>query len=457
MIILPQRSSLVDVIGQGLSDLATAYGEHQTSLKALKGLGFNDAQARAYASLGPQIQQQAIQAKQQQQQQEAANAAISQILGTGLGAAPQAALQQYQPQQVQAQPQMAAQPMNLAAPQEAAVQQATSIAQNPAFRKLQEQQQQAQALQNQQLMQRAAPAARAATPEQQAILQSQAQQAIKEPSFKDKLQDVRRRKQALNAANLSIQDRTRVHDLLQQEEDSIKKDMREEERNKTEREKASDKKQARIDKETLPYYEKVKREAESADEMNMRLDQYEALLDTGKVSSNTFLAFLDELGNLGGITGAFGRVISTAATNTETQVAKKLAADFMTGAKDVIGSQMPVAEMQMFMQRVPNLMQTVEGQRAVMRNFRAIASIQKERDKVMDKIIEDNNDERPRHLQSKVSNNMKDYKGDMRKSFADSIKLIRKPSFSFNKPRTPLAASTRGVYSPDWIRKNEAV
>src|SRR5215475_15413152 len=126
MFIIPRQPSIGEVLGEGLADLAKTWGERHTATQALKSLGFNDSQARAYANLGPQFQQQAIQSLMNQQQQEKANAAINQILGTGLGAAqPQ---QQYQfapaPQAQQSQQGLPRQMLPYEQ-QEAAIQQAT--------------------------------------------------------------------------------------------------------------------------------------------------------------------------------------------------------------------------------------------------------------------------------------------------------------------------------------------
>src|SRR6266404_1038545 len=128
MIILPQRQSIGEILGQGLSDVATHWAQHRTTSKALKDIGFSDAQAKAYANLSPQIQQQAVHARQQQQQQEAANQAINQILGVGLGQQQpyqqQPSYAQGAPAGMQQRPQMQGmQPQS----QEAAIQQATSI------------------------------------------------------------------------------------------------------------------------------------------------------------------------------------------------------------------------------------------------------------------------------------------------------------------------------------------
>ncbi len=451
MFLLPQRQSIGEILGEGLADVAKHWSENRRSRKAMQALGFSDNEARAYAHLGPQAQMQAIQARQQQQAQEKSSAAINSILNEGMGGA-----QPYAPnyQQPSTQP-MATGMQKRSAPeqQQEAIQQATGIAQNPAYRKLQEQQQAAQAQQQQQLAQRQGPQANQPTAEQQAILQAQAQQGQRESSPKDRLEDIGRRRRALAAAPLSSKEKIDAHQLLQSQENAIRQEMKEAQRAKTESEKVADKKQARTDKETLPYYTETKKRAEKADEMINRIDQYEAILDTGEVNTNGFFALMEELGEvkgyvIGDVIGGFARAVSKAGTTTETQVVKKLAADFMTGFKDATGaSNIPVQEMQLFMERVPGLMQSVEGQRAILRTFRAMAGKDLATDKTMDAIIARNGDERPKHLQSKVSSEMKDYKSELRKELNASIRLVGAEKQKAKAERAVISAEARANLS----------
>lgn len=188
--------------------------------------------------------------------------------------------------------------------------------------------------------------------------------------------------------------------------------------------------QSRIDKETLPYYEKIKKQAGTTAEIDARLDQMDELLDTGKVQSGSTVAFLDALKNLPWFVGKFGGVIEQMATSSETQVFKKLSQDFLRDAKPYFGSNLSTREVELFLERVPNLMQSNEGKRAVIRNFRALNEYTKDIDDIMEGIIAENGGERPRHMESKVQARSKKSAGKLRKSFQDSVKLIKKPKSS---------------------------
>ena len=394
MFVIPQQPSIGELLGQGLADVAGYWAGIRSTEKALRGLNFSPAEAKAYAHLGPQVQQQAIQGRQHQQQQKASNAAISQILGTGLGAGPQAALQQYEQQPMQPQPQrpqMTMQPMNNAAPQEAAVQQATSIAQNPAFRKLQEQQQQAQALQNKQLTQGAAPAVRQATAEQQAILQSQ---APKEPTIKEQIEQVRNQKRALTAANLPVNQTIALHQQLENKEKELRKEAREERK-----EERVD--QRLVDRETAPVYHEVNKAAKAAKDSNIRLGRMEQLIKGGKISNTGFYNGIKALSSLPGIGGLF-ESIAESFKHPDAQEFEKLSTDFVKDAKQFFGNRVTQQEVQLFLKTVPTLSQTNLGKQRVIRNMRIFNEAAQLRKNTMDEIIKTNGGKRPADLESLI-------------------------------------------------------
>lgn len=359
----------------------------------------------------------------QQARQEEQNRNINKILGLGLSQSP---LQNYQspmaefegPQQLQS---IASQIQMPHEQQQAALQQATSALQNPAFRKLQEQQQGAQLLQQQQL---AKPQAVQQIP---AAAQPMIQQPQREPTIKEQLQDVKRRKQALGALNLPLKDVKEAHKMLQDEEASILKQA-------TEQQKRLDKKQERIDKETLPYYKEVKESANAAKESDARLDQMEELLNTGKVQSGNFIGFLESLEGIP-VIGRFAKAIQTASTTTETQIFKKLSNDFVKGAKPLFGSNLSTREVELYLETVPNLLQNEEGQRGVIRNFRSLGNLAKRRDQIMDDIIDENGGERPRHLQSEVSKKLEPDVKKLQNDFRDSVKKIRNKKYLITSVR----------------------
>lgn len=191
------------------------------------------------------------------------------------------------------------------------------------------------------------------------------------------------------------------------------------------------KKQIQIDKETFPYYEKIKKASSTIPEVDARLDEMDALLDTGRVQGPTLIAFLDSLKNLPWFIGKFGDVVGKAVTTEETQIFHKLSQDFLRDAKPYFGSNLSTREVELFLERVPSLMQSEGGRRGVIRNFRALNDYAKAIDQALEDIITENGGERPRHLESKVAARVKPAGDKLRKAFRDSVKLIHKPSENF--------------------------
>jgi hypothetical protein len=410
MNILPEGPpGIGQIIGEGLADIANQWAGHRTTTKALMGLGFSNAEAKAYSHLGPQFQQQAIQAKQQQQIRAASATEIERLLG---GQAPSS--QSYQQPEIQGQ---SAQPQTQKLQarqlpheqQQAAIQQATSIAQNPNFRKLNDQQQSAQALQNQQLSRQLGPQAKQPTAEQQAILQSQAPKE-KEASFKDKLEDISRRKRAIAASGLPNADRIEAHKLLQDQEKSIrdeikenKREAREDRKEAFEERKLSAAEQRQVDKETLPVFKDINDKAKAAKDSDLRLNRMERLLDKGRVQDNVFIRTLSDLkGNkyFGDIAAAIGTAIS----NRDTQEFDKLSTDFIKDAKQFFGSRITDNEVKLFLKTVPALSQTNEGKRRVIRNLRIFNEAAELKQDAMNTIIRENNGKRPVNLEELIDN-----------------------------------------------------
>lgn len=214
--------------------------------------------------------------------------------------------------------------------------------------------------------------------------------------------------------------------LLRERNEIKEKNAREKEERVAKREREKEeraektKRQLHIDKETLPFYKKMKDMAMAIPEVDARLDQMSDLLDTGKVQ---WFGFLDSLSHTPYI-GPFAGAIEQAMTTTESQNFKKLSNDFLRDAKPYFGSNMSTEEVKLFLQRVPSLMLSNEGNRALIRNFRAMNEYAKEVDKILEGIIAENGGERPKDLQAKLQSRIGQPANKLRKSFRESVKLI---------------------------------
>lgn len=326
----------------------------------------------------------------QQARQEEQNRNINKILGLGLSQAP---LQNYQspiaefegPQQLQS---MASQIQMPHEQQQAALQQATSALQNPAFRKLQEQQQGAQLLQQQQL---AKPQAVQQIP---AAAQPMIQQPQREPTIKDQLQDVRRRKQALGSLNLPLKEVKDLHTALQKEENALMKQS-------TEERKINAEEQKEINAETLPVYTKINDAGKAAKQASARLKRMEHLLDKGKVQTGVFQRALRSATHIPYLGPVFG-ILNNALTNRDTEEYDKLSSEFVKDAKPFFGNRMTQQEVEFYLKTVPNLLQTAGGQKRVIRNMQIFNEAAEVQQKAMREIIKENGGKRPRDLEEQI-------------------------------------------------------
>lgn len=355
MILLPQRQSVGEILGQGLSDLAGHWAQHRTTSSALKQLGFSDAQAKAYANLSPQIQQQALHAMQQQQQQESIAENLNKLSEIG-----QPQMQgSFAPQSAPQQPAMSK--PQIREQQQAAIQQATSIAQNPAFRKLQEQQQGAQALQQQQLMKQGnAQSQQQLSGEQAAILQAQAQQAQRQPTYEDKIAAINRKRQALGVMQLSPNDRFKAEALLNSEQDRA---LQEEQHKQKREDRLSERKENREDK-LRKDLDSISKRAERAHQDIHLLKQIKAANDSGTLIQGPKRRLLEDLGK------KYGFNFQDYFTNPTTENAAKLIERMQTGAGTAFGTgRLTNFIAEAYGKSLPRLANSQEGMDVIIKNL----------------------------------------------------------------------------------------
>lgn len=156
--------------------------------------------------------------------------------------------------------------------------------------------------------------------------------------------------------------------------------------------------QKEIDKETLPYYKEITKEATSAKNNDKRLERMEQLVNAGKLSGPVTSALIDTAAK-----GIFGIGIDLSGIqNADTQEFNKLSKDFLKEAKSIFGARLTDADVRYFLQTVPTLLQSDEGKKRVIRNLKSFNQAAKLRKETADKIIEENGGRRPRNLDSLV-------------------------------------------------------
>ena len=156
--------------------------------------------------------------------------------------------------------------------------------------------------------------------------------------------------------------------------------------------------QKEADKETLPYYKEITKEAVSAKNNDKRLDRMEQLINAGKLAGPKTNALIDTAAK-----GIFGIGIDLSGLqNADTQEFNKISKDFLKEAKSIFGARLTDTDVKFFLQTVPTLLNSDEGKRRVIFNLKSFNEAAKIRKQVADEIIEQNNGRRPRNLDSLV-------------------------------------------------------
>lgn len=160
-------------------------------------------------------------------------------------------------------------------------------------------------------------------------------------------------------------------------------------------------KEARVEKETLPFYKEVLKEDRTAKENDIVLNRMERLIEKGNLPPAGLYKFVKELQEKvpsthgaagGGILGAAiggpigaaigaggGAAIAPVAGIMEsaikgvypdTEEFEKLSTGFIRGAKNLFGNRVTNQELSTFLQTVPTLMQTDNGKKAIIKNMK---------------------------------------------------------------------------------------
>lgn len=153
-------------------------------------------------------------------------------------------------------------------------------------------------------------------------------------------------------------------------------------------------------KETKEYYDKVSDEARAAKNNEIRLKKMEKLIKEGKLNSPTFSSGIKFL-HLGG----YGPDLSSW-LNADTQEFDKLSKDFIRDAKQIFGSRITDIDLKTFLDTIPNITQSDEAKKRVIKTLRVFNTAATARKNAMDQIIEYNGGKRPLSLDTQVERNV---------------------------------------------------
>lgn len=190
-------------------------------------------------------------------------------------------------------------------------------------------------------------------------------------------------------------------------------------------------------KETKKYVETLKDQEKAARESDLRLNRMVKLVERGKLPNAglwSFLTKIEDLGPLatgaagaalghvfpgighavGGIVGALSSPLAGAAKSViktgspDIEEFEKLSADFVKNAKQYFGSRLTDADLRVFMQTLPTLMQTDAGKKKVIENLSALNELAGIEAKAARAIIKENGGIPPLDIEQQVKDRVSD-------------------------------------------------
>jgi len=156
--------------------------------------------------------------------------------------------------------------------------------------------------------------------------------------------------------------------------------------------------QAKIDKETKPFYDEIAKGAKSALESNKRLDRMEELISKGNLTNPVWASLIKTASK-----GIFGLGLDLGfLTSADSQEFDKLSTDFLKNAKDIFGSRITDADMSAFLKTVPSLTQSDAGKKRVIENLRSFNQAALIKKNAANAIIKENGGKRPANFDALV-------------------------------------------------------
>jgi hypothetical protein len=153
----------------------------------------------------------------------------------------------------------------------------------------------------------------------------------------------------------------------------------------------SQREQSEINKETQKFYEETHKKRKAAQVNDQRLGRMETLINEGNLQNPVLYGALKKVG-----------LDIPALQSANSQEFVKLTTDFLRNAKDVFGSRVTNYDAQAFLKTVPELSQSDEGKKRIIRNMRLLDKGEQLRGQAQDSIIKENGGKRPRNLESLV-------------------------------------------------------
>lgn len=186
-----------------------------------------------------------------------------------------------------------------------------------------------------------------------------------------------------------------------------------------------------FDERTKPEYEEVKGKSKIADENQMRFDRMKELIMKGQLPTPGWANTLDSMAQ--GILGIGINLNSLMGADTEEF--KKLSADMMKNAKEYFGARITDKDLEAFLKTIPTMSNTDEGKLRIIHNLELFDKANKEKYKIMNDIMEENDGMRPKNFTQQVERRFM----PVQKEIADQFKKGVRQDYADNpfRPLTP--------------------
>lgn len=164
-------------------------------------------------------------------------------------------------------------------------------------------------------------------------------------------------------------------------------------------------------KETAPYRTEIDKQARSAKDLEPVLSQMENLINNGKLTNPVIAKLADKFGVVGLL-------------DPKSQQFNALSIGFLKDAKNIFGARVTNYDLQTYLDKIPRLVQTDQGKKALIDNFKTLGKASKLKKQAANEIIKQNGGIPPidleERVEEKVAPEMEKLASEFNKSFIES-------------------------------------
>lgn len=156
--------------------------------------------------------------------------------------------------------------------------------------------------------------------------------------------------------------------------------------------------QHKVNKEIMPVYRDIVKEASGAKEDDRRLGRMEELVNRGNLTRPRWHSFLNTLEH-----GIFGLGVNLHSLETaDSQEFDKLSKEFLKNAKNIFGSRITDNDVRVFLKMVPDLSQSREGKMSIIHNMKLFNQGKHIKKAAADQVLRERGGKLPLDFESRI-------------------------------------------------------